>query len=263
MTPSLSAPCDARPVFWQRQPRMPLPVMRLLRSRLAAAMKEGRRRSLLAWPTILGAPRLLEQHPEGIPWPLLMEKASNLLSPLGFHQPEDSWSKDLAAFPDSATLGETGWLPHGSWAPMSALVSLRSGVMLLALMGNPEVPGFGLQVAATLFNSALYHECHDVLEPLWEASRGHTKAGLQGLILLAAGFHHQQLHNLDGMSGLWEDACSLLVPRAGELTTPWGVLDYSAALEAATARLEWLAGKDRDSNLAPLWEMPRPTWELL
>ena len=51
----------------------------------------------------------------------------------------------------------------------------------------------------SLFNHGLYHECHDALEPLWAAAEGDLKDQLQGLILLAGGYHHLQLHNRAGM----------------------------------------------------------------
>lgn len=263
MATSAPASCDSRPVFWQRQPRFPLPIMQFLRDRLTIAMEDPAQRSVLAWPTILGAPRLVEEFPDGIPFAILMKRAASLLGPMGLASPEACWERDLDNCPDTAELGPEGWKAHRSWLPMGSLVSLRAGVTLLALMGHPEGEAFPLSAASALFNSALYHECHDVLEPLWGRSRGHLKADIQGLILLTAGFHHQQLHNAVGMVGLWEDAVALLAPRSGELETPWGTLNYTAAVEAASTRLAWMEGKDRDTDLAPLWDLPRPTWELL
>jgi len=248
MVPSVHAPCDSRPVFWQRQPRFPLPIMRFLRDRLARAMENPARRSLLVWPTLLGAPGLIAEYPDGIPSPELLRRARGLLGPAGLEAPEACWERDLAGHPDTAVEGSHGWKPHPSWASMGSLVSLRAGVTLLALMGHPEDPSFPLSTAAALFNSALYHECHDVLEPLWGESRGHLRAELQGLILLTAGFHHQQIHNMAGMTGLWEDGVSMLAARSGELDSPWGILNYSAAVEAASVRLAWLEGR-------PIWEL--------
>jgi len=237
--------------------------MQFLRDRLTASMKDPDQRSVLVWPTILGAPRLQEEFPEGIPFGTLMQRASGLMGPMGLASAERCWERDLSRFPDTAELGSQGWRVHTSWAPMASLVSLRSGVTLLALMGHPGEADFPIGVASALFNSALYHECHDVLEPLWGDARGHVKAGLQGLILLTAGFHHQQLHNAPGMVGLWEDAINILALRSGELETPWGTLNYTAAVEAASTRLAWMEGKDQDADLAPLWDLPRPHWELM
>jgi len=261
----ISAPptCDSRPVFWQRQPRLPLPVMRFLRDRLEAAVAAPANRSLLAWPTILGAPGVVDAFPEGLPHAGLMQRASGLLLPLGLATPEECWQRDSLLFPDTAELGPLGWRPHPTWAPLGSLVSLRAGVTLLALMDHAGDESFVLSAAAALFNSALYHECHDVLEPLWGRALGPVKAGLQGLILLTAGFHHQQLHNGIGMVGLWEDAVALLALQRGPLETPWGTLDFEPALEAVHGRLAWMEGRDPGSDLAPLWDLPRPYWELM
>jgi len=263
MITSAPASCDSRPVFWQRQPRFPLPIMQFLRSRLSLSMEDPARRSLLAWPTLLGAPRLVEGFPEGIPFGDLMERAAPLLGPMDLGDPEACWLRDLSSHPDTAERGPRGWQAHPTWASMDSLVSLRAGVTLLALMGPHGAANTPFGAAAALFNSALYHECHDLLEPLWGSARGHLKAELQGLILLAAAFHHQQLHNVAGMVGLLEDAVALLAPRSGALESPWGTLHYTAAVEAASTRLAWMEGKDRNTDLGPLWDLPRPTWELL
>ena len=138
----------------------------------------------------------------------------------------------MERLPNTAEPGPTGWLPHRIWEPMSALVSLRTGVALLALIGQPEDARYPLACGVALFNCALFHECHDALEPLWVRAEGQLKTGLQGLILLAGGFHHMQLHNPGGMIGLWEDAAAALAPFAGSLATPWGTV----ALAGARAR---------------------------
>ena len=89
------------------------------------------------------------------------------------------------------------------------------------------------------------------------------KGRLQGLILLAGGFHHQQLHNARGMISLWQDALQALDGSDGFRPTPWGTVGFNAALASVTERLAWLEEYDGDKDLSPLWAMPRPTLELL
>ena len=97
---------------------------------------------------------------------------------------------------------------------------------------------------------------------LWAGAEGGLKAGLQGLILLAGGFHHMQLHNPGGMIGLWEDAAAALAPFDGSLATPWGTVALEGAQAPAAWGLKWLEDFDGDRALDPLWAMPRPVLEL-
>jgi hypothetical protein len=249
-------------VFWQRQPKLPLPVLKFLGARVEAALAAPADRALLVWPLVLGAPALREAHPDGLPEPELLARAAAMLGPLGLTGPGELWADALARLPNTADRGPGGWVPHRIWEPMSALVSLRLGVALLAMLGQPEDGRYGLACGIALFNCALFHECHDALEPLWLGAEGRLKAGLQGLILLAGGFHHLQLHNPGGMIGLWGDALAALEPFAGELPTPWGAVAFAPALAAAAERLAWLDHFDGDMELDPLWAMPRPVLEL-
>lgn len=251
------------PVFWQRQPRLPMPVMRFLNARIEAALGDPADRALLVWPLVLGAPGLRDGHPDGVPEPELLAKAAPMLRPLGVTDPEAAWAAALGRHPDTADLGPAGWVPHRIWAPLGALVSLRLGVALLALMGQPEDERYALACGVALFNSALFHESHDAFELRWRPAEGDLRAGLQGLILLAGGFHHLQVENPGGMLGLWRDALPTLELLGGALRTPWGVVEYQDALEAAAERLAWLNGTyDGDLPMTPLWAMPRPTLEL-
>lgn len=52
-----------------------------------------------------------------------------------------------------------------------------------------------------------YFEAHEVLEDRWRASRSPT---LQGLIQIAAGFHHLSGGNLRGARALWTKAAGYL-----------------------------------------------------
>jgi len=250
------------PVFWQRQPKLPLPVLKFLGARMEAALVAPADRALLVWPLVLGAPRMRETHPDGVPEPELLEGASAMLGALGQGDPRAAWKRAMALLPNTADHGPAGWVPHRIWDPMASLVSLRLGVALLAMLGQPEDARYGLACGVALFNSALFHECHDALEPLWLGAEGELKTGLQGLILLAGGFHHLQLENAGGMISLWEDALPVLDRFGGELGTPWGTVDCAAAAAAAAERMDWLEHFDGDMELAPLWAMSRPTLEL-
>jgi len=53
------------------------------------------------------------------------------------------------------------------------------------------------------FNSERFFEAHEAWEQVWLASAGDEKRFLQGIIQIAAAFHHYQRDN-------WTGACSLL-----------------------------------------------------
>jgi hypothetical protein len=197
-----------------------------------------------------------------VPGPVLLARAGSMLEALGLTDPEAAWAEAMRRLPNTAEPGPDGWLPHRIWEPLSALVSLRLGVALLALLGQPEEARYGLACGVALFNAALFHECHDALEPLWREAVPPLKTGLQGLILLAGGFHHLQLHNAGGMISLWGDALPALDRRGGALATPWGSVAFQAATAAAAERMAWLDRYDGDMALDPLWAMARPALEL-
>ena len=251
------------PVFWQRQPKLPAPVMRFLGARINAALKAPADRSLLVWPMVLAAPNLRQAFPDGLPEAELLTQAAPMLASLGETDPARAWAEAMARFPDTGDLAAGGWVPHRIWDPMGALLSLRLGVALIALLGQPEDERYALASGTALFNSALFHECHDALEPLWLQAEGPLKAGLQGLIMLAGGFHHLQLHNARGMISLWQDALPALARSGDSLATPWGQVDFQSAAAAAAERLLWLEHYDGDMELDPLWGYARPVWELL
>ena len=245
--------------FFQRQPVLPLPIQRFLRARIEAALHDPGQRFHLAWPTVLGAPRLRELHPDGIPEPQLFAHAAKMLGSLGMADPAAAWAETVAAFPDTAEPGGTGWRPHPAWGAFGPLVSLRSGWQLMALTPLPLDDRYGLSCGVSLFNHGLYHESHDALEPLWIEAQGDLKAALQGLILLTAGYHHLQLQNASGMKAVWEDALARLAPFQGRAATPWGAVDFEVAAGLTGERLRRLkAGPDWPE----LWRLDRPLWTL-
>ena len=273
----MSDACNRTP-FWQRQPRLPLEVHRFLQDRLEAALQAPEARQILVWPTVLGAPRLRERHPEGLPEALLLDHAARMLGALGQPDPAAAWKQHLTAWPDTAEGDSTGWRPDKSWGAFGPLVSLRCGWQLAALTPLPLDARYGLACAVSLFNHGLFHECHDALEPLWTQASAELKAQLQGLILLAAGYHHLQQHNPQGMLAVWEEALAKLGADGGTFPTPWGEVRAQAALDLTAQRLD--QGKrrisdaddaaeneadneaDNDAIWGPLWALDRPTWEL-
>jgi hypothetical protein len=239
--------------------------MRFLGGRLGASLADPADRALLAWPTVLGAPKVRQDHPGGLPLEDLLAQAAPMLAALAV-DPAQAWASALARFPDTADKGPTGWVPHRLWDPLASLVSLRCGVTLLALLGLPEDRRYPLAAGVSLFNAALFHESHDALEPLWLGAEGPEKAALQGLIMMAGGFHHQQLENAPGMAGLWEDAQDALEGAGTSLGTAWGTVRFGAALKSVADRLEALKDEDGERFAEPpwdrLWKLERPEWEL-
>ena len=261
----MSDDCNRTP-FWQRQPRLPLDIQRFFQARLEAALQDPEGRQALVWPTILGAPGLRKAHPGGVPEPELLTHAARMLGALGHFDPAAAWRTQLAAWPDTAEGGPEGWRLAAAWGAWGPLVSLRCGWQLAALTPLPLGGRYPLACGVSLFNHGLYHECHDALEPLWAAAAGDLKNRLQGLILLAGGYHHLQLHNLSGLVALWEEALGRLEPGGGRVATPWGEVRAETALDLTARRLDH--GKhvtddaDDDAVFGPLWALDRPTWEL-
>ena len=252
---------ETRPHFWAPQTPLTPELHRFLQLRLERALAAPRARTLLAWPTALGAPVQRRAHPEGVPEPELMNLTARMVKALGVEDPSLAWREDLAAFPDTASPGPTGWRPHDAWASRATRVSLRTGVTLLAMTGQPEDDRFPLGCGVALFNCALFHESHEALETLRRRSGGGLQQGLQGLILLACGYYHQQCHHAAGMRCMWMDAVRHLRSFKGELDTPWGRIEFSESMAMAAERLEWLEKFSAEDDWARFWETPSPEWE--
>jgi predicted metal-dependent hydrolase len=58
------------------------------------------------------------------------------------------------------------------------------------------------RTGVALFNARKFFEAHEVWEELWLAAAEPEKTFLQGLIQLAAAFHHQGRRNLQGTQSL-------------------------------------------------------------
>lgn len=250
------------PAFWAPQARWPLPLQAFVRGRMEAALEAPDRRVDLVWPTVLGSPRLWELHPEGMSESELFSHSGRMLAALGVEDPAQAWRESLARFPDTAEKSGAGWRAHSAWAAFHSRASLRCGVGLLALTGQPLDDRYRLGCAVTLFNSALFYECHEALEGLWVRSEGDLKRALQGLILLAAGFHQQQHGEWHGMKNLWRDGLRILLYSEGEVPTPWGTVQIGPCLDAVEQRLEWMRHGEPEAASQVLWELPRPEWNL-
>jgi len=59
-----------------------------------------------------------------------------------------------------------------------------------------------LDRAAELFNTGLYFEVHELLEPYWMRAQAEEREVLQGLIQVAAGLHHLKSGNHKGARSL-------------------------------------------------------------
>ena len=62
------------------------------------------------------------------------------------------------------------------------------------------------------FNTWRFWECHETLEELWIEETGERTAFYQGVIKLAAGFHHLNRHNYRGTVHLLKGGLQLLAP---------------------------------------------------
>ena len=62
------------------------------------------------------------------------------------------------------------------------------------------------------FNSWRFYDCHETLEDVWRAERSELKDFYQGIIKVAAGFHHLLRDNHKGTVNLLGPALTLLEP---------------------------------------------------
>src|SRR5262245_11375310 len=120
-----------------------------------------------------------------------------------------------------ATVAESPmtWLSadQAQWAPVLAARARRASAALAAL---PPMERHGLDavldVAARLYDAALYFEVHEWLEPHWVTASGPTRETLQGLIQTAVGWQHLANDNVAGArSLLTEGAARLRGQRLG------------------------------------------------
>jgi len=98
----------------------------------------------------------------------------------------------LAAAPENVVARE--WLRPEQRTDARALRE-RARRASRAVASVAIAPGGGalaeaLAGPAALFDAGLYFEAHEALEPWWRAARGEAREALQGLVQVAAGYHH-------------------------------------------------------------------------
>lgn len=77
-------------------------------------------------------------------------------------------------------------------------------------MVDPRPVFDALREGIRLFNEEYFFEAHDVWETLWRDEHGEARLFLQGLIQVAAGFHHVKNGNVRGALALFEKALTKL-----------------------------------------------------
>jgi hypothetical protein len=71
--------------------------------------------------------------------------------------------------------------------------------------------GAALDAAAALFDTGLYFEVHELLEPHWIRAKGCDREALQGLIQVAVGFQHLANGNIAGARALLREGSARIV----------------------------------------------------
>jgi uncharacterized protein len=92
-----------------------------------------------------------------------------------------------------------------------------------------------------LFNDRKFWHAHEAWEEIWLKSQGDDKQFLQGLIQLAAAYHHVQRGTLRGAVRLFDAALRRLEPFPAN---HFGV-DRAAAVEAARRHRSCVQGGER------------------
>ncbi len=92
-----------------------------------------------------------------------------------------------------------------------------------------------LREAVSLFNDGRFRESHEVLEKVWLRDGSPRRRFLQGLIKVAAGYHHLGRANYAGMESLLTAGRKLLVPFGAQYM---GV-DLEGLVNVAARHAEW------------------------
>ncbi len=92
-----------------------------------------------------------------------------------------------------------------------------------------------LREASALFNRGKFWECHEVLERVWLRDTRPRKTFLQGIIKIAAGYHHLQNSNWAGMHHLLRDGHRLLQGFGGRFLG----LELDPLLRVVHGHAEW------------------------
>jgi len=159
----------------------------------------------------------------------------------------------LDAFHDARARRELEALAAGGTEdPHTAELAERAERAGALFTGRPLAPADArldraLAQAALLFDARFYFEVHEALEPYWLRAAGGDREALQGLIQIAAGFHHLSNGNSAGARALLHDGPGKLLGRAigGLALDPFAkavisILDEVMRLGAdAPARFPW------------------------
>jgi predicted metal-dependent hydrolase len=89
----------------------------------------------------------------------------------------------------------------------------------------------------TLFNDQHFWHAHEAWEELWLPATGEHKTFLQGLIQLAAAYHHVQRGTFRGGVRLFDAALAKLAP----FPAGYGGVDRGEAVEIAAAHRQKIA----------------------
>ncbi len=96
---------------------------------------------------------------------------------------------------------------------------MRFKGVLWAMSGDPQDSLLrfqslhaALEEGVSRYNCGDFLECHEVLEEVWLVEDGDDKAFLQGLIKIAAGFHHYRRGTFRGMFDLLRAGREVLGP---------------------------------------------------
>lgn len=106
------------------------------------------------------------------------------------------------------------------------------------------------------FNAAEFWEAHEEWETIWLEAESDAHQFLQGLIQIAAAYHHVKRGTFPGAVRLFDAGLQKLAP----FPQRWSGIDRSAVEEAAVRHREWTAGVlargATDERLDPR-ELPR------
>jgi predicted metal-dependent hydrolase len=123
-------------------------------------------------------------------------------------------------------------------------------------MDKPDYPHHFLE-GLDRFNGRRFWDAHESWETIWLAAESDVEQFLQGLIQLAAGYHHIQRGTLRGAPRLFEAA----LRRLSAFPAGFSGLDRASAEDAARRHQVWaatLVERDEGGSLAD-GELPSMT----
>ena len=103
------------------------------------------------------------------------------------------------------------------------------------------------------FNATEFWEAHESWEALWLEAEGDLVEFYQGLIQLAAAYHHAKRGTLRGAVRLFDASLKRLAPFPPEYLD----LDRSAAVEAAQEHRQWAARNIESGKTLAAEEFPK------